>query len=107
MKRIESPDDTITLSLSRDEFHGLRDALSNAVRQLEYDVSKRKEIALKLEGTGEDQAYDVLFEAGFDEDNAEEFGRAIKREEALLAQFCGLSHAIEKITEEGDLARLL
>jgi hypothetical protein len=107
MKRIESPDDTITLSLSRDEFHGLRDALRHAIWRLEDSLPKRKELARKLESTDEEQAYDILFEAGFQEDDAEELGLAICREEAELAQFCSLWDAIEKITREGELARLL
>jgi hypothetical protein len=107
MKRIKSPDDTITLSLSPEEFHGLRDALWNAIRRLEDELPRRKELALKLEGADEEAAYDILFEAGFDEDSAEELGRAIKQEEALLAQFSALSLALEKITDEGGLARLL
>jgi hypothetical protein len=107
MKLLTIEPDTVSLELSRAEFHGLRDALREAINQLEEGLVKRKELQPQLKSASDENAYDILYEGGFTEDSAEEFAKALKQEEALLEQTHALRSALEKITDEGELWRLL
>jgi hypothetical protein len=107
MKPVEINIDTVSLALSRAEFHGLRDALSEAVDHLEERINKRQELGPRSEGADAEKIYDILYETPFTEDTAEEFARALKHDEALLLEFRTLRFALKKITDEGELWRLL
>jgi|SRR6516165_8854688 hypothetical protein len=107
MKLLTIGPDTISLELNRTDFHGIRDALGQAIDQLEDSLVKRKDLQPKLAGASDENAYDILCETAFTEDTAEEFAAAIKQEEALLEQIRALHSALEQITSQNELYRLL
>jgi hypothetical protein len=107
MKPVEINPDTVNLELKHTEFHGLRDALTEAVEHLEEGLAKRKALAPHLEGVSDEDAYDILYQSDFPEDDAKEFAQALKHDEALLEQFRALSSALKKITKENGLERFL
>jgi hypothetical protein len=107
MKLINTSTDTVTLAMSREEFHLIRDCAWETIQDLEQRVAKRKELAHQLEGVDAETAYGLLYETELPEDSPDELPKALRRDEALLQQVKHLREALERIAAEGDLARLL
>jgi hypothetical protein len=107
MKLIETNDETVTLLLAREEFHLLRDTTWAAIQGLEANLSRHKPLAEKLQGMSEDEVCEALGDEDVNADSLEELQDEIKQEQKLLAQAQAQAESLERITTEGDLARLL
>ena len=107
MKLIESNNETVTLLLTREEFHLLRDTTWEAIQGLEANLSRKQPLAKELQGMSEEEVYEALAEEDINADSLDELHTEIEQEQKLLAQAQAQAEALEQITTEGDLARLL
>jgi septation ring formation regulator EzrA len=100
-------DGAVTLKLSRDEYHLVRDALSEAIEHLEENLHKDKEQVKQLEGKSEEEVFNSLDEDEEVPDSLEDLEWRIKSAEKFLSKADGFKKTIEGITRDHDLARLL
>ena len=107
MKLDESNDETVTLLLTREEFHLLRDTTSAAIQGLEATLARCHRLAEKLQGMSDDEVYEALIDEDLNAESLEELQTEIEQGQELLAQAQAQSEALEQITREGDLARYL
>jgi hypothetical protein len=77
MKLLSTNTDTVSIEMSRDEFHGLRDVLLPAIEQLENSIEKRRKMLPLLVNEDEDHVCEVLLDSDFEEFDTKEFQLAL------------------------------
>jgi hypothetical protein len=97
MKLIQTTDTTVSLEMTREEFHTIRYWL----RGLEDRSVELQHLANKLKSLDDEQADELLEETSFCD--PEDIAVELK----ALEQGKGVSKELERITEEGDLTLYL